>query len=118
MRVTAVPPRDPGQRNSVVPIKMTRGRADAIAATLASRADVPFVDIASTGEEIRAFVVAGDSARSRLLSDMAGRFAGAVTDVTARPYCGSTPKPTSGACPAEQAGERRWVSPFVPWPGA
>lgn len=45
---------------------------------------MPFVDIASTGEEISAFVVAGDGARSRLLSDLVSQFAGAVTDVTAQ----------------------------------
>jgi len=36
------------------------------------RPDVPFVDIASTSEEIGAFVAAGDGARSRLLSGLAG----------------------------------------------
>ena len=75
VRVTAVPPRDPGQRTSVVRVTVRRGKADAIAAALAGRPDVPFVDIASTSEEIGAFVVAGDGARSRLLSDLAGQFA-------------------------------------------
>jgi DNA-binding Lrp family transcriptional regulator len=84
VRVTAVPPRDPGQRSSVVRVTMTRGKADAIAAALARRADVPFVDVASTGEEVGAIVVAGDGARSRLLSELAGQFAAVVTDVTAQ----------------------------------
>jgi len=84
VRVTAVPPRDPGQRASVARITVRRGKADAIAAALARRADVPFVDVASTGEEVGAFVAAGDGARSRLLSDLAGRFADAVTDVAAQ----------------------------------
>ena len=84
VRVTAVPPRDPGQRSSVVRVTMTRGKADAIAAALARRAEVPFVDVASTGEEVGAIVVAGDGARSRLLSELAGQFAAVVTDVTAQ----------------------------------
>jgi DNA-binding Lrp family transcriptional regulator len=84
VRVTAVPPRDPGHRISVVRVKVLRGKTDAIAAALARRPDVPFVDVASTGEEISAFVVAGDGARSRLLSDLVSQFAGAVTDVTAQ----------------------------------
>jgi len=84
VRVTAVPPRDPGQRASVVRVTVRRGKADAIAAALARRADVPFVDVASTGEEVGAFVVAGDGARSRLLTDLAGQVADAVTDVTAQ----------------------------------
>jgi DNA-binding Lrp family transcriptional regulator len=84
IRVTAVPPRDPGQRTSVVRVTVRHGKADAIAAALARRADVPFVDVASTGEEVGAFVVAGDGARSRLLSDLAGQVADAVIDVTAQ----------------------------------
>jgi len=84
VRVTAVPPRDPGQRSSVVRVTMTRGKADAIAAALARRPEVPFVDVASTGEEVGAIVVAGDGARSRLLSELAGQFAAVVTDVTAQ----------------------------------
>jgi len=79
-----VPPRDPGQRASVVRVTVRRGQAGAIAAALARRADVPFVDVASTGEEVSAFVAAGDGARSRLLSDLASQVADAVTDVTAQ----------------------------------
>jgi DNA-binding Lrp family transcriptional regulator len=67
-----------------VRVKVVRGKSDAVAAALARRPDVPFVDVASTGEEVGAFVVAGDGARSRVLSDLASQFAGAVTDVTAQ----------------------------------
>lgn len=84
VRITAVPPRDPGQRASVVRVTTRRGKADAIAAALACRPDVRFVDIASTSEELSAFVAAGDGARSRLLSDLSGQFADAITGITAQ----------------------------------
>ena len=81
VRVTAVPPHDPGHRISVVRVKVLRGQTDAIAAALARRPDVPFVDITSAGDEISAILVSADGARSKHLSD---QFADAVTDVTAR----------------------------------
>jgi DNA-binding Lrp family transcriptional regulator len=83
VRVTAVPPHDPGHRISIVRVKVLRGKTDAIAAALARRPDVPFVDITSTGDEISAVIVSAGGARSRLLFDQFAA-ADAVTDVTAR----------------------------------
>lgn len=81
VRVTAVPPHDPGHRISMVRVKVLRGQTDAIAAALARRPDVPVVDITSTGDAISAVVVTADGAPGRLLS---GTYADAVLDVTAR----------------------------------
>jgi DNA-binding Lrp family transcriptional regulator len=83
VRVTAVPPRDPRDRVSVLRVKVLRGRVDVIAAALARRPDVPFVDITSTGDEVSAIIVSCDGARSRLLFDQFAA-ANAVTQVTAQ----------------------------------
>ena len=83
VRVTAVPPRDPRMRMSVLRVKVLRGKVNAIAAALARRADVPFVDISNTGDEISAIITSCDSARGRLLFDQFAA-ADAVTAVTAQ----------------------------------
>jgi DNA-binding Lrp family transcriptional regulator len=81
VRVTTVPPHDPGRRISIVRVKVLRGHAGAIAAALARRPDVPVVDITSPGDEISAVIVTADGVPGRILS---GTCADAVTDVTAR----------------------------------
>jgi DNA-binding Lrp family transcriptional regulator len=83
VRVTAVKPRDPRERISMLRVKVLRGKVDAISAALARRPDVAFVDIASTGEEISAVITSSDGARSRLLFDQFAA-ADAVTEVTAQ----------------------------------
>jgi DNA-binding Lrp family transcriptional regulator len=83
VRVTAVPPHDPGDRISVVRVRVLRGKAGAVAAALARRPDVPFVHITSTGDEIGATLLSAGGARSPLLSDQFAA-ADAATDVTAR----------------------------------
>lgn len=81
--MTAVPPRDPRERVSVLRVKVLRGKVDVIAAALARRSDVPFVDISSTGDEISAIIVSPGEVRSRLLFDQFAA-ADAVTEVTAQ----------------------------------
>jgi DNA-binding Lrp family transcriptional regulator len=83
LRVTAVRPRDPRERISVLRVKVLRGKVDVISAALARRPDVAFVDISSTGEEISAVITSSDGARSRLLFDQFAA-ADAVTEVTAK----------------------------------
>lgn len=83
VRVTAVRPRDPRERVSVLRVKVLRGKVDAIAFALAQRSDVPFVDISSTGDEISAIIVSTAGTRSRLLFDQFAA-ADAVTEVTAQ----------------------------------
>jgi DNA-binding Lrp family transcriptional regulator len=83
VRVTAVPPRDPRTRISLLRVKVLRGKVNAIAAAPARRSDVPFVDITSTGDEISAIITSSDGTRGRLLFDQFAA-ADAVTAVTAQ----------------------------------
>ncbi len=84
VRVVAVRPGDPGERISLLRVKVLRGKVDIIAGALARRPDVPFVDITSTGDEISAVIVTPSAgARSRLLFEQFVA-ASAVTEVTAQ----------------------------------
>ncbi|WP_037766860.1 Lrp/AsnC family transcriptional regulator [Streptomyces sp. 142MFCol3.1] len=84
IRVLAEPPRPAGLGATMLRVRVLRGRLDVIAAALAAREDVPFVDLSATGDEILAvqFTRPATGHRDRLLfRQLPG--AQAVTAVTA-----------------------------------
>lgn len=113
VRVTAVRPRDPRERVSVLRVRVLRGKVDAIAAALARRPDVPFVDISSTGDEISAIIVSADGARSRLLFDQFAA-ADAVTEVSAQTVLRVHAEAHHWRLPVLSERARDALSPAVP----
>jgi DNA-binding Lrp family transcriptional regulator len=69
LRVLALPPRPAGLGATLLRVRVLRGRIDTIAAALATREDVPFVDISASGDEILAVQLThlGTGHRDRLL---------------------------------------------------
>lgn len=64
VRVIAVPPRPPvlGPRERgvmVLRVKVLRGKISAVAAALAARDDIPFVDLSASGDELSAILLGG-----------------------------------------------------------
>ncbi|MQY07124.1 AsnC family transcriptional regulator [Actinomadura macrotermitis] len=83
VRVRGVVPYPPGTTATLLRIRVLRGRVEAIAAALAARDDVPFIDLSAGGDEIGAIVIAPPGSRGRLLYRQLPA-TGAVTSVTAQ----------------------------------
>ncbi len=88
-RVLALPPRPAGLGATMLRVRVLRGRLDVIAAALAAREDIPFVDLSATGDEILA-VQLTHTANGRPAAGQRDRLlfrqlpgTQAVTDVTA-----------------------------------
>ena len=85
LRVVAWPDRvpTPGTTALLLRVRVLRGRVEAIARSLARRADVPFVDVLLGGEEISAVALVDAAGRDRLLfAELPG--SGAVTASSAQ----------------------------------
>ncbi|TVT45737.1 AsnC family transcriptional regulator [Amycolatopsis rhizosphaerae] len=59
VRVVAAPPPERVPAAMSLRVKVLRGRLDAVAAGLAAREDIPFVDVSAAGDEILAVLVGG-----------------------------------------------------------
>lgn len=70
IRVTTVRERPPGLGAMLLRIKVLRGKVDAIAAALATRDDVPFIDLTAAGDEISAVMFTHAGTRSGLLHNL------------------------------------------------
>ncbi|MDT3396383.1 AsnC family transcriptional regulator [Streptomyces sp. B1866] len=82
VRVVALPPRPAAIGALLLRIRVLRGKTDAIAAALAAREDVPFIDLSASGDEISAVAWTAPGTRDRLVFRQLPS-ARAVTDVTA-----------------------------------
>ncbi|WP_326837044.1 AsnC family transcriptional regulator [Amycolatopsis rhabdoformis] len=67
VRVVAVRPRDASAGATMLRVRVLRGRIDAVAAALAARDDVPYLDISHSGDEISAAVRSDPSGRDSLV---------------------------------------------------
>src|SRR3954469_17602676 len=67
IRVTTVRRRPAGLGAMLLRIKVLRGKVESIAAALAVRDDVPFIDLTAAGDEISAVMLTSAGARNGLL---------------------------------------------------
>ncbi|MEV6606144.1 Lrp/AsnC family transcriptional regulator [Kutzneria sp. NPDC051319] len=83
IRVTTIPDRPAGTGAMLLRIKVLRGKVDSIAAALAVRDDVPFIDLTAAGDEISAVMLTRDGAHNGLLHNQLPATS-AVTSVEAK----------------------------------
>lgn len=83
IRVTTIRERPAGISAMLLRIKVLRGKVDSIAAALAARDDVPFIDLMAGGDEISAVVITQPGTRSGLLYNQLPATS-AVTSVEAK----------------------------------
>lgn len=67
VRVVAAPPRQGAGGVLLLRIQVLPGKLDAVTAALVSRADIPFVDVSASGNEIGAVLLAEPDHRNRLV---------------------------------------------------
>ncbi len=84
VRVLGVPPRPASMEAMLLRVRVLRGRMDAVAAALAARDDIPFIDISAGGDEIGAIALTDPASRNRLVLDQLPATS-AVAAVTAVP---------------------------------
>jgi DNA-binding Lrp family transcriptional regulator len=117
LRVVAWPNRvpPPGTTALLLRVRVLRGRVEAIARSLARRADVPFVDVLLGGEEISAVALVDAAGRDRLLfEELPG--SGAVTASSAQAVLHLFADAASWRAGLLSADELRSLEPSAPPP--
>ncbi|MDX3850754.1 inositol monophosphatase family protein [Streptomyces sp. AK02-01A] len=82
VRVLAARPRSRSMGAMMLRIRVLRGKVDMIAAALAKRDDIPFIDVSAGGDEISAVLMSGSGPDNRLVFQQLPA-TGSVTSVTA-----------------------------------